>query len=123
MIKNILIVALGGATGSVCRYLLSMAVKNASNDTAFPIGTFVVNILGCFAIGMLSQMSVAASISDTTKLLLVTGFCGGFTTFSSYILETVSLSRSGDLSIAILYIAASIVSGLLAVMAGIYMMK
>lgn len=123
MIKNILIVALGGATGSVCRYLLSMAVKNASNDTAFPIGTFVVNILGCFAIGMLSQMSVAASISDTTKLLLVTGFCGGFTTFSSYILETVSLSRSGDLSIAMLYIAASIVSGLLAVMAGIYMMK
>lgn len=123
MIRNIVMVAFGGALGSVCRYLLSMVVTNNAHGMSFPLGTFAVNILGCFLIGLLSQMSFAGSISDTTKLLLVTGFCGGFTTFSSYMMEAVSLSRAGDISIAMLYVVASIVLGFVAVFAGIYLAR
>ncbi|MBO4963699.1 MAG: CrcB family protein, partial [Prevotella sp.] len=79
MLGNILLVAAGGAVGSVCRYLLS-SVHVAS----FPWGTLTVNVLGSLLIGLLAGLSGRGILSPELKLLLVTGFCGGFTTFSTF---------------------------------------
>ena len=80
-LRNILLVALGGALGSVCRYLISKLSLGT-----FPWGTLTVNILGSLLIGLLTGLMLRGSVSPEMKLLLVTGFCGGFTTFSKDLL-------------------------------------
>ena len=113
MLRNILLVALGGAIGSVCRYLLS-----GMNSASWPWGTFAVNILGSLIIGLLVGLVSKGIVSQEMKLLLVTGFCSGFTTFSTFANESFSMMKAGDALQMALYIGASVVIGILAVWAG-----
>ena len=113
MIRNILLVALGGAVGSVCRFLLS-----GMNIASWPWGTFAVNILGSLIIGLLMGLVSKGIVSPEMKLLLVTGFCGGFTTFSTFANESFSLIKTGDALQMALYVGASVIVGILAVWAG-----
>ena len=114
MIQNILLVAAGGAVGSICRYLLS-----GLNNTSYPWGTFAVNILGSLLIGLLIGLVNKGCLSPELKLLLVTGFCGGFTTFSTFANESFGMMKAGDVMLSALYIGASVVVGVLAVWAGL----
>ena len=114
MIRNILLVAVGGAVGSVCRYLLS-----SMNAASWPWGTFVVNILGSLIIGLLVGLISKGVFSPEMKLLLVTGFCGGFTTFSTFANESFGMMKAGDVLMTAIYIGASIVVGILAVWGGL----
>ena len=91
MLRNILLVAIGGAIGSVCRYLLS-----GINVASWPWGTFAVNILGSLFIGLFVGLVSKGIVSPEIKLLLVTGFCGGFTTFSTFANESFSMMKAGD---------------------------
>lgn len=113
MIRNILLVALGGAMGSVCRYLISKMITSA-----FPWSTFSVNIIGSLLIGLLVGLSSRETISPEMKLLLVTGFCGGFTTFSTFANESFAMLKAGDAILAALYIGASVMVGIIAVWLG-----
>ena len=110
MLRNILLVAIGGAIGSVCRYLLS-----GINVASWPWGTFAVNILGSLFIGLLVGLVSKGIVSPEIKLLLVTGFCGGFTTFSTFANESFSMMKAGDALQMALYLGASVVIGILAV--------
>ena len=112
MIQNLLLVALGGAGGSVLRYMLS------NINTSFPWGTFAVNVLGSFLIGLLVGLMSKGVLSPEMKLLLVTGFCGGFTTFSTFANESFSMMKAGDVLLTALYVGASVIIGILAVWGG-----
>ena len=124
MIKNILLVALGGAVGSVARYLLSRAVDGTAM-AAFPLGTMAANVLGCLAIGVVVGLAsgAGAPVSQEMKLLLTTGFCGGFTTFSTFMNESVTLIKGGDILTCALYIGASVALGLIAAAGGLQLSK
>ena len=112
MIRNLLLVALGGAGGSVLRYMLS------NINTSFPWGTFAVNVLGSFLIGLLVGLISKGVLSPEMKLLLVTGFCGGFTTFSTFANESFSMMKAGDVLLTALYVGVSVIIGILAVWGG-----
>ncbi len=123
MIRPILLVAIGGAAGSVLRYLTGEFFKKISSTT-FPLGTFVANIAGCLLIGILIGLfDKAGSDNPQLKWLLITGFCGGYTTFSSFSYENVSLLQHGNYGLAFLYIASSLLLGLLAVGFGLFLVK
>ena len=113
MIRNILFVALGGAVGSVCRYLISRMA-----DTSFPWTTLCVNVLGSLLIGIRVGLVNKGVLSPEMKLLLVTGFCGGFTTFSTFANESFSMMKAGDVLLSAIYVGASVTIGILTVWAG-----
>ena len=113
MIRNILLVAIGGALGSVARYLFL-----GLNVSSWPWGTFAVNIVGSLLIGLFTGMVGKGTLSPEMRLLLVTGFCGGFTTFSTFANESLSMMKVGDVLLAALYIGASVTIGILAVWFG-----
>ena len=112
-LRNIFLVALGGAIGSVCRYLISKLSVGT-----FPWGTLTVNILGSLLIGLLTGLMLRDSVSPEMKLLLVTGFCGGFTTFSTFANESFGMMKAGDVLQMALYVGVSVVIGILAVWGG-----
>jgi fluoride exporter len=116
--KIILAIGSGGFIGAVLRYLLSQIIQT-KQTSAFPLGTLVVNILGCFLIGIVFGLADKGSITQNWKLFLATGFLGGFTTFSAFSYETVSLLRDGQFGYAMTYVISSVVVGLLATFAGI----
>jgi CrcB protein len=117
--KAALLVALGGAIGSVARYKLSGWVMHHSLDWKFPAGTFAVNVIGCLLAGLLAGLAERQALfSVETRLLLFTGLLGGFTTFSAFGLETMVLLRKGDLWIAGSNIALSVAAGLAALWIG-----
>jgi CrcB protein len=122
IIYNILLVAFGGALGAVCRYLVSLAVKLTGPWVA--TSTWLVNTLGCFIIGLLAGWLLNASVPSDTKsiynLLLVTGFCGGFTTFSSFALDTIKYLDNNQLPAAIIYVLASVIVGITSTALGLY---
>ena len=92
---NVLYVGLGGFIGSIGRYVVSLLVKQWSNQHWFPFGTMTVNVLGCFLIGLISSLLIAKGITnDQLRLFLLVGVLGGFTTFSSFGLETIHLFKS-----------------------------
>lgn len=123
MIKNILLVGLGGGIGSIARHLCSRWIMNMYPHS-FPLGTFAVNIIGCFLIGLLwAFFSREVSWSDDGRLLLMTGLCGGFTTFSAFTLEGVSLLKENKTGLLLLYIGASVLTGLAATYIGIKIIK
>ena len=108
---NILLIAIGGAIGSVCRYLLSSAVLRASH-TLFPAGTFVVNVIGCLAFGAIAGATQErVSISPEARALLLAGVLGGFTTFSSYMNESFVLVREGQFLWAGLNLGGQVIAG------------
>lgn len=115
----LVIVAVGGALGSVARYLLSGWVLHHTVDWRFPLGTFLVNILGCLVIGVLAGLAVKENFfSFEARLFLFTGIVGGFTTFSAFGLETFYLLRRAEFLVAGSYVLLSIVVGLFALWVG-----
>lgn len=123
MIRTILIVALGGAIGTVLRFLLSRFIQGTILS-AFPYGTLVVNLLGCLLIGIFYALSArVAWVSGDMKLFLTVGLCGGLTTFSTFCNENLTLLRDGHPFTAALYAGVSITVGILAVHAGYTLMK
>ncbi len=112
MIRNLFLVAFGGATGSVLRYLFS------NMNASFPWGTFAVNILGSLLIGLLVGLVSKGVLSSEMKLLLVTGFCGGFTTFSTFANESFGMMKVGDVLLTAFYVGASVIVGIIAVWGG-----
>lgn len=117
--KAILLVGIGGFAGAVARYLLGGAVLHISVQERFPYSTFVVNVLGCLAIGALASLAEKQHLlSPEARLLLMTGLLGGFTTFSAFGLEAVYLIRRGELWVATLYAGGSVVMGIAAVWLG-----
>lgn len=119
MVKNILLVALGGAVGSACRYLVTRVV----DITAFPIATLAVNLLGCLLVGFLVGIMDRNFMPQEFKLLLISGFCGGFTTFSTFANESFAMMKAGDLLLSGLYIGVSVIFGILAVWFGLQLAK
>lgn len=120
--KQLLLVFLGGGLGSALRYLIAVRLNPLVQN--FYLGTFVVNILGCFFIGLLLGSSLKQQwLGQTATVLLATGFCGGFTTFSAFALEKYTLLKEGGFTPFFLYLIITVVTGLLAVMAGAYLSK
>jgi CrcB protein len=116
---NILIVGIGGFIGSALRFLVSGWVQQISKSLDFPYGTLTVNLIGCFVIGFLGQLAEARGIlASETRLLVFIGLLGGFTTFSSFGNDTLNLARSGQTSLALVNVAATLVCGLLLVWLG-----
>ena len=117
--RGILLVAIGGALGSVARYLLSGWVLHHSAEWRFPLGTFLVNILGCLAVGILGGLVVKHDfLSPEARLIFFTGIAGGFTTFSAFGLETFHLLRRGEILVAGGYVVSSVFIGLAVLWAG-----
>ncbi len=116
---DFLFVGLGGALGSVARYALSTFITRAVPVAVFPWGTFGVNLLGCFLIGIATSLLGTVSTNNTElRLLFCTGLIGGFTTFSAFSLEAVALLQGGYAGLAATYVAASVGLGLLFVFFG-----
>ena len=118
---NILSIAAGGAMGAVSRYLVSRAVARSASPSAavlFPWGTFIVNMTGCFLIGLLSVLSEKTEIDPRLRSFLGIGFLGAFTTFSTFSLETLNLMRDGEFILAFSNAGLSLVLGLAACLAG-----
>jgi CrcB protein len=112
-------VALGGAVGSVLRYVVGIAVQSRSG-LDFPAGTLLVNISGCLLLGFLIHYALATpAITPEIRALLTTGLCGGYTTFSTFSYETVTLVQDGDWRRATLYVGLSVAGSILGVMLGI----
>ena len=116
---NLLLVALGGAVGSVSRYLLGTWIQAASRSIDFPFGTLTVNLLGCFVIGLLGQLAEArGAFTPETRALIFFGVLGGFTTFSSFGNDTMNLLRDGETFNALANIGANVILGLALVWLG-----
>jgi len=122
MLKTLILVGSGGFLGSSFRYLLSRYIES-NWLSSFPYGTFGVNVLGCLIIGIIYGLSVKNLASGEIRLLLATGFCGGFTTFSSFSYEFLTLLQDGQLWYAFLYSFGSLLAGLFAVWIGLTLIK
>jgi len=113
--QAILLVALGGALGSVLRYKVGALVLHQTGPAAFPYGTFTVNVAGCLVAGLLAGLGEHFDfLTADVRLFLFTGFLGGFTTFSAFGVETIALIERGDWMIAASYVALSVLCGLAA---------
>jgi len=120
--KELLLVFLGGGVGSVVRYLIGKYLN--SPQTGIPYGTFVVNILGSLLMGLiLGYAAKNNSLSQSQTLLLATGFCGGFTTFSTFAYENHVFLKAGDFTSFAVYTIASFIVGFLAVFLGMFLVK
>ena len=118
MLKDFLLVSCGSFLGGGLRFLVSKWIQTLS-VISFPFGTFTVNVLGCFLIGFLSGLPVSGEVMNpNTKLFLTTGFCGGFTTFSTFMNENSSLLKDENYVYLILYIFGSLALGMAAVLLG-----
>lgn len=123
MIKLLLTVGLGGAIGSLMRYGAGALITRSAAYT-FPVSTFVVNVIGCFLIGLFYALSERHTwFTAEWRFFFVTGFCGGLTTFSAFAYENIKLLQSGNTMYFLLYSIASFVLSLLAVLAGMYIVK
>ena len=120
--KLILAIGAGSFIGGIFRYLLSLLIQ-AKTTTNFPLGTLIVNIIGCFFIGIVFGIFDKGQISNELRLFLATGVLGGFTTFSAFSMETFTLFREGYTGYALLYILASVLLGLLATYAAYLLIK
>lgn len=117
--NGLLLVAAGGALGSVARYKLSGYVLHHTLDWRFPVGTFSVNVVGCLVAGLLAGLAEQHDVlSPDARLLLFTGVLGGFTTFSAFGLETMLLLKRGDVLVAAANVALSVAVGLAALWLG-----
>lgn len=119
---NCIMVGAGGAAGAILRYLIGLIPINRSGG--FPVNTFLINIIGSFAIGVIAALALRNDKIDPKLILfLKTGICGGFTTFSSFALETGDLISGGNTAMAAVYAVLSMVMGVAAVFAGEWIVK
>ena len=122
MMKDIMWVGLGSGIGGICRYLISLIMGQTHN--VFPWGTFIVNVVGCLLIGILWGMTSRLQNSyPTFSLFLMVGFCGGFTTFSTFSREGLTLLQDNNYVFFSLYVIGSVVLGILAVALGYIVTK
>ena len=110
-------VGLGGFLGSIARYALAVGLPPAAAGR-FPVATFAVNCIGCLLIGVLAGVLARVPAPESVRLFLVTGLLGGFTTFSAFGLEALTLLRRGDIGFALLYVVGSVLMGIAAVWLG-----
>ena len=123
MLKSLILVGLGGGIGSVLRYGTTVFCQRF-NAFSYPLSTFIVNIVGSLLIGfLLGYLAKEYPGNTNLKLLFITGFCGGFTTFSAFTAENLALIQNGETNTAIFYTLSSIVLGILAVWAGVMLAK
>lgn len=123
MTRTLLLIGLGGGIGSIFRYLTAVLVTKYF-QTAFPWATFTANILGCLIIGLLLGYFEKQELAyPDLKFLFITGFCGGYTTFSTFASENVNLLQSGNTFMAFIYIASSVIISLFAVWIGLSLTK
>ena len=104
----LLLIAIGGALGALGRYGVGTVVQRTAGS-GFPAGTLAVNVVGCVLVGMLAR-TLQPQSHDQLRALLIVGFCGGFTTFSAFSLETIALIQGGEWSRALAYVAATMVA-------------
>lgn len=118
MLKEFFIVGAGSFMGGGARFVVSKALQTLV-AMPFPLGTFVVNITGCLLIGFFSALNYGGGyMTPATKLLLTTGFCGGFTTFSTFVNESASLGKDGSMLLMALYVGASVAVGFVCLLVG-----
>lgn len=118
-----LLVAVGGAIGSLLRYYVGLGSLRLMGP-GFPWGTLIVNVVGCFIIGVFAEMIMRRfNASVELRLLLITGFLGGFTTFSAFSLDAVTLIERGDYGAAALYVVLSVVLSIAAVAVGLAVIR
>lgn len=122
MLKTITLVGIGGAIGSILRYLAATGIQNKFLS-AFPYGTMCVNISGCFIIGLVYALAERNNISPEWRVFLATGICGGYTTFSTFSYESLSLVREGELFYAALYISVSVIAGISAAFLPLFLIE
>ena len=116
---SVFYVALGGALGSVSRYLVGIWAQTASKSIDFPYGTLTVNLIGCFVIGFLSQLAeTRGAFASESRTLVFIGVLGGFTTFSSFGNDTINLLRDGKTFNALANVCANVIFGLALVWSG-----
>jgi len=120
---NILLVGAGGFAGSVLRYLVSLGLRGASGEWKWPLATFSVNLVGSILIGLLWGKSIQVAEPRLWLTLGTAGFCGGFTTFSAFSLEILELLKGGEYTVALLYVAASVVVCVAGVWLGMMLVK
>lgn len=123
MIKTIVYVAIGSAAGGVGRLLLQQYVQGRINST-FPYGTLSVNLIGCFLIGIVIGLADKGNIlSPQARVFLSVGICGGFTTFSSFIAENHSMLQDGEILNTFIYVAVSVIAGLVLTALGVLLIR
>ncbi|MCO5237085.1 MAG: fluoride efflux transporter CrcB [Chitinophagaceae bacterium] len=123
MYRSLLFIGIGSFIGGICRYLLQQLIQN-NYPSSVPFGTLIVNITGCFAIGLVYELAARGNLlSSEMRLFLATGLCGGYTTFSSFAYENVSMVLDGEFYYSMLYLVLSVVVGFGAVHAGILFIK
>ena len=120
--KALLFVFLGGGLGSSLRYIMSLVIGK-SDGLHFPTSTFIVNILGCFCIGIVAGLMSKYKVNELYALLLITGILGGFTTFSSFALEFVQLWKNNQITLALLYVLFTNFVGITFAAIGLYCLK
>ena len=118
-LSTLLWVGLGGFVGSVCRFLLGGAVHQVLQNSTFPYGTMVVNLVGCFAIGVGGGLvEMRQLFTPEARMFLLVGLLGGFTTFSTFGYESVTLAREGEMLASLANIVIQVVAGVLPVWLG-----
>lgn len=120
LFRGFLLVGAGGAAGSMARYGVSYIISKYV-DHPFPFATLAINVVGSLIIGLLFGVLSRHQMQQGTYLLLASGFCGGFTTFSTFALENVNLMQKGQSFSALLYIGISIILGLMLCKVGIWL--
>jgi CrcB protein len=120
--RFILLVGTGSFIGGICRYLISTLIQSRS-QTGFPYGTLLVNLAGCFVIGLLLGVMEKTPLSNEWRFFLITGILGGFTTFSAFSAETFQLIKSGHTAMALLYVSASVLAGIALTFGGAWLVR